>query len=188
MSVRRIDSINSIKELNLNKKTVYTIERGGYTVQDVITAARFGRWWCLKGVGKVRADNIMKAVDEAGFILRESERSHNVRKLLTEAFYVCRINTTEDYEAQIAFSDEQCEAMLGVFDYLEQIERGVLTLRFGLDGDGPKLLREIASVYQCSEPWIFTIQYHALRKLRKDVCRRKIAKIFPEVPGILDNP
>lgn len=65
------------------------------------------------------------------------------------------------------------EAINQALATLKERERGILTLRFGFSGDGPRTLKEVASIEgnqfrgrPYTEEWIRQIEAKALRKLR----------------------
>ncbi len=64
-------------------------------------------------------------------------------------------------------ADEDALALLrGALNALEERERRVIELRFGLDGMGQRTFEEIGQVLKCTREWVRQVQERALRKLQ----------------------
>lgn len=99
MAIRTIDAINSdLDGLNVSTETLRTLTAMHVDTRTLIEDARNDSLWhkympevdkpeanklmSYVGINAERAAEIIEALDEAGFILHESESSHSVRKLL----------------------------------------------------------------------------------------------------------
>ena len=69
------------------------------------------------------------------------------------------------------------EAVASALDTLTERERGILELRYGLDGDSPRTLEEVGRKYGVTRERIRQIEAKAIRKL-KHSSRRKIFEGF----------
>lgn len=78
---------------------------------------------------------------------------------------------TEGPEEAMA-ADVLREAVGLALDSLDERERRILTLHFGLDGGEPKTLREVSLEFRLTSERIRQIEFGALRKLRHPVRRR----------------
>ena len=78
---------------------------------------------------------------------------------------------TEGPEEAMA-ADVLREAVGLALDSLDERERRILTLHFGLDGREPKTLREVSLEFRLTSERIRQIEFGALRKLRHPVRRR----------------
>jgi RNA polymerase primary sigma factor len=79
--------------------------------------------------------------------------------------------TTESPEEALA-GDVLREAVDLALDTLDERERRILTLHFGLDGSEPKTLREVSLEFNLTSERIRQIEFGALRKLRHPVRRK----------------
>lgn len=182
MSVRKIAELKDINELHLDGKSASTVAVHGYTVSVLITAARCGELEKLRGIGKAQAERITRAIDEAGFILPESEISQRIREMLAAAFYF-PLGAAEEYEARVEFSEQQRDKLFEVLDTLTAQEAKVLKLRFGLSGAKPMTLREAAEILEVSHERVRYVEADALRKLRHPARKKALQEIFPGWPG-----
>jgi RNA polymerase primary sigma factor len=64
------------------------------------------------------------------------------------------------------------EAIDLALDTLDERERRILTLHFGLDGSEPKTLREVSTEFNLTSERIRQIEFGALRKLRHPARRK----------------
>lgn len=182
MSVRRIEELKDINELHLDDKSASTVVVHGYSISVLITAARCGELKKLKGIGEARAERITRAVDEAGFILHESEISRRMREMLAAAFYF-PLGMAEEYEARTEFSGQQRDKLFKLLETLTAQETKVLKLRFGLEGVKPMTLREVADKLGVTRERVRQSEANALRKLRHPTRKKALQEIFPDWPG-----
>ena len=131
-AVRKISTIHGIDGLKLSPETSRVLEATHISVKDLITIARNDVIWQkylpsqtrkpeankllgLVGIGESRAAEIIKAVDKAGFLLHESERSSNARRLLAAVMGNPMI-FAEDYESLREVSSERLRIVNEVVD------------------------------------------------------------------------
>lgn len=143
MATRKMMTIRRLEDLHLGAGTLNALRAANVKVEQLIAAARNDaayRAYCpgstsgaeanhltaIPGVGKTRAEEIISAVNEAGFILHESEESRNARRLFAEvdggpqAFL-------ERYETLESMEPEALEAVDEVLRALPERERQVMT-------------------------------------------------------------
>jgi len=78
-----------------------------------------------------------------------------------------RIPDEQEAAPDVTCADEDALALLrGALNALEERERRVIELRFGLDGAGRRTFEEIAQVLQCTREWVRRVQENALKKLQ----------------------
>ena len=127
MTVRRIDTISDLHELDLKPSTMKALEKTDIDVKELVLKARndaiLQNYWVNRsykpeaeqlsicpGVGKVRAVEIIAAVNRAGFILHESSQSRNARRLVAAVFNSPRI-FIDNYEILENMSTEALTAV-----------------------------------------------------------------------------
>lgn len=80
------------------------------------------------------------------------------------------LSTMEDYAAESpdkkVLDESLKEALNSVLDTLTESERGILKMRFGLDGNKPMSLQQIGEKYKLSKERIRQIEKKAIRRLR----------------------
>ena len=129
MATRKLTTIRHLEEFGLKAQTLKALQEAGVKVEELITATRNDVTWrtylpkhingaeanhltAIPGISKVRAQEIVEAVDEAGFILHENETSHNARRLFAEVegdvhVFLERYETLENMEPEaLAVVDE----------------------------------------------------------------------------------
>ncbi len=184
MGVRKIETIKSINDLNLDSKSVNTIAVHGYTISVLITAARYGNLEKLDRIGAVTAERILKAIDEAGFIFHESAMSERIRDLLVKTFGDLD-ETIEEYEARTEFTEAQRDELFRVFENLTEKESETLKMRFGLKGDAaPMSLERTAAEFGVTRERVRALEAKALRKLRHPSRRGTMKAIFSNWYGL----
>lgn len=78
-----------------------------------------------------------------------------------------RLPDEQEATPDVSCADEDALALLrGALDALEERERQVIELRFGLDGSGRRTFEEIGNLLQCTREWVRQVQERALRKLQ----------------------
>lgn len=191
MGVRKIESIKSVHELDLNTRSARVVADHLYSASTIITAARNGSLRKLDGIGQAMEQDILAAVDKAGFILRESKTSAGMRDLLTKAFKfrpVSREERETEYEARTEFTEEQKEALFKLLNLiLTEQEINVLNRRFGLSGNEPLSLGQIAAERYVSRERVRQVEASALRKTRHPARRKTLKGIFPNWSGFPDD-
>lgn len=188
MSIRRVDDLetDSLVDLGLDLRATNILIRLGYSLQTIIWVARTDNLEKINGIGKARAKEILKIVDENGFIFHEPPRSQGMRRLLCKIFGYS-IETTAEYEAQTEFSEEQLAQMERVFRTLTEQERMVVSAHFGLDGEAPRNFRVIGENFSKSRERIDQVCQKALKKLRFAHNLKTIADIFPNFTGLPEH-
>ncbi len=182
--IRKIVTINDIKELKLDQKTLQEVTNRDFPVRGIICAARDDCLEMLPGIGPAAAKRIFDAVDAAGFIFHESEQSQAVRCLLSTAFHY-QVATIAEYEAQREFSESQISALQAFLsDNFAERDQTVLKLRFGLDGQPPLRQSDVGQQLGVSGERVRQILERALRRMRHYSRAAVLAEIFPEFPGI----
>ena len=103
MVLRKLTKYDYLEELELKNETLRTLKAINISIQDLISAARNDVVWQTympsessshkanqlmhyTGIGKTRAQEIIMAIDELGFILHESEHSIYARRLVVLVF------------------------------------------------------------------------------------------------------
>ena len=71
----------------------------------------------------------------------------------------------EDAPDALLEADDERKSLLRRLDSLDERERAVLTLRFGLEGEAPLTLREIGERLGVTREWVRKIELRAVRKL-----------------------
>jgi len=184
MEVRKIDTIGSIAELELSESIMQRVTNHGYSAQEIIIAARNHNLRKLEGIGDYVAKKIYNAVDEAGFIFKESPKSQAARNLLSAAFKYQAIKT-EEYEAQNEFSNEQISMLLAFMSKkLTEREVALLKLRYGLAETEPMSRKAVGEQFYVTRERARQLEMKTLRKIRHHTKARFLAEIFPEFPGI----
>ncbi len=79
-------------------------------------------------------------------------------------------------DAALEAADERRQ-LLGRLDRLDDRERAIVSLRFGLDGDGPMTLKEVGKRLGVTREWVRKIEVRAVKKLDGDAPAPK-----PEAP------
>lgn len=180
--MRKIKSMKNPTELNLDGKSASTVAVHGYTISVLVTAARCGELKKLEGIGDKRAEKILKAIDEAGFILHESTISLRIRELLATAFYF-PLGTVEEYEARVEFTEQQKTELFKLLKTLTKKEQETLEIRFGLNGAKPLNRQETADKFEVSRERVRQLEANAFRKLRHPTRKKALMEIFPGWPG-----
>src|SRR5439155_18248257 len=67
-------------------------------------------------------------------------------------------------DAAIEAADER-RHLLGLLDRLDDRERTIVSLRFGLDGDDPMTLKEVGRRLGVTREWVRKIEVRAVKKL-----------------------
>lgn len=174
MRTRKLETIQRLEQLAFEPRTLEALKRAGVTVEELITEVRLlqvlqegtDRLKKYPGIGKVRAEEIVRVIDDAGFILRESRQSNHARRLLTTVERSSHV-LMEHYEDLVEMAPEALEAVDGLIrEVLTSEELQVIKLRFGLTGERPSLINECANVLGVSAGQIRKLESMALVKLR----------------------
>jgi RNA polymerase primary sigma factor len=84
------------------------------------------------------------------------------------------INTTPDLDAkgesEIVLLNEEQQILKDAIDQLEERERQVISMRFGLDNGKSKTLREVGETLDLTRERIRQIEREALSKLKGRLC------------------
>lgn len=88
-----------------------------------------------------------------------------------------------DPVATAATTPSAFDALRTALDSLTPREVGVLTLRFGLDGDGPRTLDEVGRQYGVTRERIRTIEGRALDKLRASDVPPRVVDLLSDSPS-----
>ncbi len=77
---------------------------------------------------------------------------------------------SDDHEAPDAALEaaDERRLLLGRLDRLDDRERTIVSLRFGLDGDGPMTLKEVGRRLGVTREWVRKIEVRAVKKLEGD--------------------
>ena len=146
MAVRKLETIHDLEELNLKPATLRALKDANVNVQKLVTSVRYyGILDCCQemlirdypGIGKVRAEEIVRAVDEAGFILHESGKSRGARRLLVQVDFVRGHSLKILMEHYEELEDMTLETLVAVdeiiqFAGLSNEEIQYVSLRYGL--------------------------------------------------------
>ena len=77
------------------------------------------------------------------------------------------VSQEEDLAEQISNRDQACRVRELVNSCLDEQERQIITLRYGLSGKPPQRQREVADVIGISRSYVSRIEKKALEKLHK---------------------
>jgi len=106
-----------------------------------------------------------------------------------EEIEIDEVNIERDFEEQpeiAVINNDLHDQIIKVLKTLSEREERVLRLRFGLDGDEPKTLDQVAKIFGVTKERIRQIEARALRRLRHPLRSRKLP--FPEKDlGRYDN-
>lgn len=156
MTVRKMTTLVSLDELGLTPSALECIRWSGITVKELIDTARIceieggtNRFTVQFNIPRQYAAEIVRAVDEAGFILHESKRSRCARRLLVAIFDSCfdrELDFLSEYYEDL--EEMSPEAFYALDDLLHEAldDRRVLALqlRFGLNDGQPRTQKECA--------------------------------------------
>ena len=171
---RKLETIQRLEQLAFEPRTLEVLKRVGVTVEKLITEVRLlqvlqegtDRLKQYPGIGNVRAKEIVRVIDDAGFILRESQLSNHARRLLTAVEGGPRV-LMEHYEGLVEMAPEALEAVDRlIHEVLTSEELQVIKLRFGLTGERPSSINECANILGVSAGQIRKLESMALVKLR----------------------
>ena len=183
MATRKLTTIRHLEELGLKAQTLKALKEADVTAEELVTAARNDAAyrayapWCANGaeanqltaipsIGKVRAQEIVEVVDEAGFILHESEASRSARRLLASTLGspTALLEHYEDLE------DMASEALAAVDELIHEAlvdrELRVVQLRFGFEDGKYYTLQECAHILGVTKERVQQLEFKALAKLR----------------------
>lgn len=165
------------------RKSCVFLQKRNISAREVIEKTREidQRGISIYGIGALRGQQIIEAVDAAGFIFHESAESNRVRELLRAIFERTCWMTTEEYEQQEEFSRDQIADLSSVLrEALAEREFKILCMRFGLSTEEPRTFREISKYYNLSNGRVGQIYHKAIWKLKRQREHAKnIARIFP---------
>ena len=168
MAIRKLETIHDLEELNFRPDTLMVLKAANVDVQDLITTARYNAQQLLyyPGVGGRRANDIVQAIDEAGFILHESERSRCARRLLTAVLGSSAVLSAhyEDLEDMAPEALEAVEEL--VQEALPDRELQVIELRFGLKDGQCHTPQECADALDMVKERVRQLESKALARLR----------------------
>lgn len=184
----------TFEDLKLDEKTMGAVMAAGLTVSELIDFARndvvwrtyrprsvFSSEWhawidgpnrllLFSGIDKYCADMIIKAVDEAGFILHESDESCAARRLLASICGGVGI-FIEHYDDLEDMSSEATAAVDAILDlFLRSDEVAVIRLRYGFEDGQMHTLDECSARLDISRERVRQIEYDAIARLwRPDI-------------------
>lgn len=192
MGIRKITPLFDFGDLNLKPKTLEAIEAAGITPEQLVTEARRDaarKSWLAQrfeshleghdGIGKVRAQEIIAAVDKGGFILHESNESRWARRLLfqVESSLAKLLEHYEDLESMAP------EALASVDHLVNEVltsqELQILELHYGREGDC-FTLEKCATHLKISPQQACGLHRKALTKLRLqgNITKLKVAACY----------
>ncbi len=177
MAIRKLTTIHHLEELDLRPQTLTALKKTGITVEELITVTRAYTVWedieqltQFPRIGEIRAEEITQAIDEAGFILHESKRSHCARKLLVAVLGSSDV-LLEHYEDLEDMAPEALEAVYRlVHESLSDRDSRILELCFGLKDGQPLSLENCARKFDTTKERIRQQELRALVKLRHSSC------------------
>lgn len=190
MRTRKLETIHRLEQLAFEPRTLEALKRAGVTVEELITEVRLlqvlqvgaDHLTRYPGIGKVRAEEIVRVIDDAGFILRESRQSNHARRLLTAVERSPHV-LMDHYEDLVEMAPEALETVDGILrEVLTSKELQVIELRFGLTGERPSLINECANILGVSVGQIRKLESMALVKLRDhgNCTRLEVATCYSE--------
>lgn len=205
-TIRKVDTINSIAELNLSSQTQKLVERRfGTDVEGVIKAGRN-----IALVDALHPEHessipeykkeLVRVLNEAGFIRHDL----NPRTWCVWGLYIAILTTfslvngathslatlvdrksfasSKEYESMPAVNDEDFEKVISALDSLSEKERNVLILRFGLEDGILRDFETIAKKFCVTRERIRQLEARALRKMRDTSRLCKLPALFGFVP------
>ena len=200
--IRKAETLKDIGELKLSSCTQKLIEqRFGSDVESVV---KVGRDVALSNDTHPGRTNrtpeylreLVGALDEAGFIRHDLYprtwrvwtlyiiilcpfSSYRTTREDLANFIDCKTFAfSKEYETMPAVNDEEFKQVMTVLDSLEERERTVLVLYYGLDCGMPRTLEEIGREFSLSRERIRQIECKALRKMRNPFRIRELPELF----------
>jgi len=121
----------------------------------------------------IKLSNCLSCLPEDIFPDHLIEARKNYYELEIESAKLVR-NTEPKLLDDYIFEKDKKEVLLKVLSTLTPRERKILRMRFGLDGDGEKILPEIAKSFDITTVRVRQIEANAFRKLRHPSRSKKL--------------
>ena len=193
MAVRKLTTIHRLEELELKRETRKLLKAAGVNAQELVAEARNDVAWRVylpglsrkaeanqltqhPGIGEARAKEIVQAVDKAGFILHEGEKSSNARRLLASVLGSPTV-LLEHYED---LEDMAPEALTAADEFvrgvLPETELRVVELRFGSGLSLDECANELGIIHER----VKQAEFKALARLRcgKNRSRLEVVTLY----------
>lgn len=202
MEIRKVTDVGSTKELLAELELqCFQDVLGGCSPEQIIFAARTNDFEELSGVGRKKAKLISEALDKAGFIRHESEKTEPVRKLLWAIFYrhgnPILAKNNEAYERCGELTEDDLRIIdLALEQYSETLiwcrDGETLTVRqsleefFGLFEEEPRSRPKIAARHNTIPSCVQNAQFKALSQLAspKNPFRKELQSILEKISGV----
>ena len=204
--VRKAETLNSISELKLSKRTQRLIwMRFGVDTQSII---KEGRDVALHNDMYPEYANkepkymqeLVNALDKAGFIRHDFYPKtwciwgFYIAILARVPLAVATINSRQafisgkEYESMPKVSDEDFKKIMTTLDSLTEEERTILILRYGLDCGTTRNLEVVGKILGVTREHARRLEVKALKKMRNPSCLYKLPALFGFVPQIEPEP
>ena len=181
MKIRSLNKARSLSDLSLESETIRTLEAAGINAKMLVSAARNDTVWqayqpdqaksfkanrliAYPGIGKVRAAEIIKAVDKAGFLLQESNESLCSRRLVT-AILGTPLIFLNSYESLEDMSPEALAVVTKTLNSLHKGQKHVLEYCFGFEDGEFHTVEEYAKNVHRNPEVIWRLKLKGLTKL-----------------------
>ena len=179
-SVRKASELKSLDELNLSKRTYNSVKN--IPLERLIYLVRRGKYeYRIDRMWRSSYEELDRAIEEAGFIRHDFDgrsfglgalyrtiiEDHGDSQTLWPYVRLSGFESNEAYESYKNFSEAQLEAVDQLLDeVLNEEEKDILRLRFGL-ADGKRWnLTEVGAKYNCTRDRARAIEARAMFKLR----------------------
>lgn len=171
------ETLNALRAADISGKELITLTRNYVVwhtyVSDSSSKTRSNQLTSIPGIGKSRAQEIVAAVDDLGFILHETRGSRNARRLAAAVFKTPQI-FIEHYESLENLPPEALKAVDEILDSLNKREKQAIVGRFGLDGREGRIIKDYARETGVPEGKATQWLLSALTKLRSANRRAKL--------------
>ena len=206
--MKNVNELN-YNTLGLSKETIKLIEN--IDPKDLITLSF--KFEPIPGISKIRCKKITNALIEAGFLPNLPFDKDGDVDFLCEVLGVSPKELYEKYDiverhspirgvtrfledvfgpnadflnygSREFYTEQRLSQLLEIIGTLTPREATIIKMRFGLDGEGTKLLEEVSKVFDISPQRVRQIEAKALRKLRHPSrAKRLIAWFFNDPDG-----
>lgn len=179
-SVRKASELKSLDELNLSKRTYNSVKN--IPPERLIYLVRRGQYqYHIDRMWRASYEELDRTIEEAGFIRHDFDgrsfglgalyrtiiEDHDNGQTLWPYVRLLDFESNEAYESYRNFSEAQLEAVDQLLDeVLNEKEKDILRLRFGLIDGRRWSLTEVGAKYTCTRDRVRAIEARAIFKLK----------------------